>query len=305
MVKFSIKFAGAIIITFILLFYWQVRAVTAQDIIVLNSLNIQPYNATLEGFKSNCNSNIIEYTLSDSEVSNIPDEIHSRKPELVLTIGLRALILAKSIHDVPIVYSMVSNPKPLISRRTNITGVSMDISANKQLSAFINGIPGIKSIGIIYDPNRSSELFREASDAASSLGIIVNSQAVQDPREVPEAIKIMMDNIDAFWMLPDATVINPESLKYLFLASIKNNIPVLTFSEKYVAKGAMMSLNIDATDIGQQACEMAKKILQGMQIKEIPQSPPRKASISVNLKVAEKMGLIIDKEILQKSQKIF
>lgn len=304
MVKFSMRFFCIIIISLILLFCWQVPTVKAQDIIVIKSLDIQPYNETLEGFRMDCNSNIIEYTLSDNNTSDILNEIRARKSALILTVGLRALDLVKNIHDVPIVYSMVSNPRPLISGKTNITGVSMDISAKKQLSVFIDGIPNIKRMGIIYDPNRSAELFRGASDAASSLRITVKSQAVQDQREVPEAIKDMMDNkdiIDAFWMLPDSTVINSESLKYLFLASIKNKVPVLTFSEKYIAKGALMSLNIDATDIGRQACEMAKEILRGTQIEDIPQSSPRKARISVNLKLAEKMGLTIDREILQKS----
>lgn len=312
MAKRNMRHPGAII-TFIFLFFWlffwpffwQVQAAWAQDIIVIKSLNIQPYNETLEGFKKNCNSNILEYSISENDSSGLIKKIRTKRPDLILTIGLRALNHVRGVKNVPIVYSMVSNPQPLPSGENNITGVSMNISAKKQLSVFIKGIPAIKRIGIVYDPSRTSRLFADASEAASSLGITVVSRAVQDPKDVPSVIKGMIDKIDAFWMLPDATVITPEALKYLFLTSVENNVPVLTFSEKYIEKGALISLNIDANDIGQQACEMARNIINGADIKDIPESSPRKAVVSFNARAAEKMGITVNTDIMQKSWRSF
>ncbi|MFZ2948374.1 MAG: ABC transporter substrate binding protein, partial [Desulfuromonadaceae bacterium] len=65
---------------------------------------------------------------------------------------------------------------------------------------------------------------------------------------------------DLFWMLPDITVITPETAEAILLFSLENNIPILTFSEKYLERGAMLSIGIDPFDIGRQAGEMAQTL---------------------------------------------
>ena len=92
-------------------------------------------------------------------------------------------------------------------------------------------------------------------------------------------------------MLPDLTVVTPESLEFLLLFSFENNIPIFTFSEKYVELGAFMSIDIDAVDIGRQAGEMALEILAGQEAQNIEQAYARRALISTNVMIARKLGI--------------
>lgn len=101
----------------------------------------------------------------------------------------------------------------------------------------------------------------------------------------------MKEKIDAFWMLPDITVITPETVKFLLLFSFENNIPLLAFSEKYVEAGAFMSTGIDAFYMGHQAGEMANKILSGRVVKDVQQVYARKLIVSTNLMIARKLGV--------------
>lgn len=289
-----------IILAFSLIFCWQISSASAQEIAVIKSTNIKPYNEALEGFKNVCNADIEEYVLSDSDSSKILRDIHKNKPDLILTIGLNALSEVMHIRDIPIVYTMVSNPKSVLSGERNITGISMNISAEKQINALFEFLPTLKRIGIVYDPERTIHLFEEAKDSASSLGISIVSQAVHNPKEVPTAIKDMTGKIDAFWMLPDATVINQETTKYLLLFSFENRIPVLAFSDKYVELGFLLSLDTDHVDIGQQAGELANRVLSGIDVSTIPMSSPRKAVLSLNPNTAKKLGIRVDKEIIKK-----
>jgi putative ABC transport system substrate-binding protein len=112
----------------------------------------------------------------------------------------------------------------------------------------------------------------------------------------------MKGKIDAFWMLPDLTAITPETVEYLLLFSLENTIPILTFAEKYVELGALMSVGIDAFDIGTQAGEMAENILSGRDVKNIQRVDARKAVISINLKVARKLGITIDEKVIRKAR---
>ena len=85
------------------------------------------------------------------------------------------------------------------------------------------------------------------------------------------------------------------------LFSIENRIPVFTFSEKFLEMGALISLNIDASDLGKQAGEMAKEILSGKDIRNIPGADARKIVLSINSKAAKKLGITINDEIVNKA----
>jgi putative ABC transport system substrate-binding protein len=276
----------------------------AQEVAVVTSASINPYRTTLEGFKSTCDAPYEEYVVTEYGESELLGMIHNEKPDLILTIGMDAFIKAKKIKDIPIVYSMVSNPQSMLSDEGHITGVSMNIPAKDQLSAFLEIYPRAKKIGVLYDPEETVYLYRDVQSAADLLGITLIAKEVHSPSEVPSAIRELKNKINAFYMLPDTTVISHESIKYLMTFSLENSIPIITFSDNYVKKGALMSLNIDAFDIGRQAGKMANSILEGKNVKYIQRAAPRKAILSINLRVARQFGIDISKEILQKSKTI-
>jgi putative ABC transport system substrate-binding protein len=277
----------------------------AYEIAVIKSVNIKPYDEAERGFESICKANIREFVISESNGSEMLKNIYRIKPDLILAIGIDALSQIKRIKDIPIIYAMVSNPHSMLSGEKNITGVSMDIPAEKQLSTLLKVSPDIKRIGIVYDPGKTIHLFKKARTAATTFGITLIQKAVHSPKEVPSAINDMKGKIDAFWLLPDTTVVTQESVEYLLLFSFENGIATLAFSDKYVEIGLLMALNIDAIDIGRQAGEMANKILDGTNVSNIPMSPPRKAVLSLNLKTATRLGINVDDEIIKKSKIIY
>jgi putative ABC transport system substrate-binding protein len=120
-------------------------------------------------------------------------------------------------------------------------------------------------------------------------------------KEVPSAIKSMKGRIDAFWILPDTTVVTPQSMELLLLFSFENNLPTLAFSDKYVELGFLMALNIDASDIGRQAAEMAGKILKGTGMSAVPKAPPEKAVLFLNMNTARKLGLRMPEDLVRRS----
>jgi putative ABC transport system substrate-binding protein len=271
----------------------------AQDIVVLKSANIKPYNEALKGIKDACKLDIKEITLSSSDNSKIIKKIRFADPKLVIAIGQSALSAIKVTTDIPVIYVMVSNPYALLSGHKNITGVSMNISAEEQLDALLRIMPQAKRIGIVYDSRKTLHLFKEAKRAAMFSGITLVSRETSDPKEVPLIIKDMKGKIDAFWMLPDTTVLSPESVKYLHLFSMENRIPILSFSRKYIKMGSLISLGVDPVDVGRQAGEIANQIFEGQNIWGIQMHSPRKAVLTTNLWVAD--WLKINRKIIKKA----
>jgi len=105
------------------------------------------------------------------------------KPELILAIGMDALVKVRGIRDLPIVYLMVLNPQALIQDNANVTGVSMNIAPERQLSLLRQILPKVKKIAIFFDPGKSGNYVAKAYNAAALMGIELVAKGVHSSRE--------------------------------------------------------------------------------------------------------------------------
>jgi len=97
-------------------------------------------------------------------------------------------------------------------------------------------------------------------------------------------------------------VYSPETIDFLLLFLLENQKPIISFSEKYVESGALMSISVDPFDIGNQAGEIAKAILSTGGKRDVQRIDARKAVILINLKMAKKLGITIDEKVLAKAK---
>ncbi len=269
-------------------------AAAEQTIVAVKSIPVKPYEDALKGFRAGCSCRIIEFVASEMVAEEIVSQIRQRRPDLILAIGMDALMKTKRIRDIPIVYLMVANPQSVVGGEDNIAGVSMDIAPEKQFQSLQKILPEAKRVGILFNPGKTAALVKKAQSAAAETGIKLLTKEIQSPKEVPSALLTLKGKIDVFWMIPDSLVVTTETTESLLLFSVENRVPILTFSEKYVEMGALLSVGIDPHDIGRQVSDIAKKILAGTSAKNIRNVDPRKAILSVNQKVAKKLGIVID-----------
>lgn len=278
----------AVIMLFILLFHSYSFGF---EIVTVQNIDIKPYNDAYHGFKNTCGCDPEQLVISELQGLDITREIRNLDPDLIIAIGITALKKIKDIKETPIVYLMVLDPDPVLSANTNITGVNIYIPPEKQLFHIQNIIPHISNIGLVYDPAINGNFVKKALHAAMKANIELTAKKISNAKEFPKLLKSMEDDIDAFWMLPDLTAFTPETTEYLFLSSIENNIPVITFSDKYLDMGALISFNIDAYDMGKQAYEISDKILKGAKISKLEKTFARKANIEINQRTAKKLGI--------------
>lgn len=291
-------------IFFIFTFLFYGLAEAGDKIVAVQSVRIKPYEEAIAGFKSITKSEIKKIVISEFEGKDVVKTINSFKPDIVLAIGMGALQVVKEIKDIPVVYMMVLNPTSIISGEKNIFGVSMSIPPEKQLDLLLNVLPHVKNIGLLYDPDRTGYIVKDAMIAAGKMNINLIAKEIQNSRDVPSELLGMRKNIDVFWMLPDLTVITPATIKFLLLFSLENKIPVLAFSDKYVELGALMSISIDPFDIGRQAGEIANAIVSGRDLENIKKVDARKSSISVNANIARKLEIDISNNIIKEARLI-
>jgi len=287
-----------LILSALLIFFFNSSAATAGDgILSVQSIDIAPYQEAIKGFQSVCAEDIKRLVISEMKDKNIISEIRKKNPSIILSIGMDALEKIKDIDDIPIIYLMVPNPNSITQKNNNLTGVRMNIPQEEQASIFLKAFPSTKTIGLLYDPDRTDYLAQRAVEACKKAGINLVAKEIHASRDAPSEIKKMEGQIDAFWMMPDVTVFTPESIEYLFLFSMKNRVPILTFSGIYLESGALISIGVDSFDMGAQAGEMAREILSGSQVSDIRPVDARKEVITINLKVSDKLGITVDRAL--------
>jgi putative ABC transport system substrate-binding protein len=85
---------------------------------------------------------------------------------------------------------------------------------------------------------------------------------------------------------------------------LKTGVPFIGLSSAFVKAGALMALSCDYTDIGIQAAETAKRILDGENPKDIPIAVPRKVLLCINMRTAKHIGLNIPTSIIELADEV-
>ncbi len=265
----------------------------ASEVIAVKTADLKPYRDVLRGFEDACGCKVPEVKLQDGE--GIEAVIHD-SPKIIMAIGTASFNKVKAIRNFPIIYTMVvpwETPLPLNS---NISGVSMDISPETYIATIMKVFPKAQRIGLLYDPRNTASFVDAASKVAHAAGLELITSAVSDPSKIPSVLSGLRGKVDVYWMLPDPTVVTPEMVDYLLNFSFQYHIPIFSFSRKYVEMGAIAALDIDPYDMGVQASEIANKILAGNS--SAIRVYARKSTLSINIKVAAKMGLKIADDLL-------
>ncbi len=267
------------LILFVLLFHtfsggtW--KETWAGEVVVIQSAGLEPYNKALQGIQeefaravpTSGPKAITAHTLRShilAETGNqgkLRQEIIQQNPDLVLVIGSSSLSFMKGITGIPVVYLMVPFPDLIAGAQENITGIDMNIGPERELEQLTLAMPRVKHIGVLYDPARTGEVVRKAQEYASRNNLNLIALPVGDASEVPGGLNQLKSRIEWFWMLPDLTVLTPQTVDFIMLFSLENRVPILTFSQKYLEMGAVLAVTTDPHDMGRQAAELGLRIM--------------------------------------------
>ena len=283
----------------------------AESIALIKSYDFAPYDAAMSGFMSACSNDITEYNLDGEADGNarLVQEIKSDNPGLIVAIGVLAAQFARQeLGEFAVLYVMVPKLQTEGLTGDNIGGISLDIPIEQQLDVYRSMVKDLKAIGVIFDPQRSGHFIEEARKAAELKGLVLLAREVTSRKQVPAALRELLreEQIDALWMIPDETVVTPESFKFLLITSIENDLPFLAASDIFVKVGALASVTPDYMDLGRQSCELANALTTGeMTLAGMDTVAPAKVNLAINLKTAQQIGLSIPEEVIESADVVY
>lgn len=269
----------------------------AHEVVILKSANIAPYNQAIAGFKSSMPSDttFTEYDLKGDPQTGrtYAGKIRASGADLVLAVGSKAAIAAKlEIFDIPVVYSMVLHPAKYDLKAANMVGVSVKPPIGQQLTTMRALMPNLKRIGYLYDPEKTAPLPADAINQARQLGMTFIDRQVRTAEQVPTALRELLSDVDALWLLSDSTVLTDESFTFLLRAAFDRHVPVIGFDPEFSRRGALISFWVDSADIGREAAHVAHTILAGSTAPP-PKTFQPKQRMAVNLGTAAYLGITI------------
>ncbi|MBV6519172.1 MAG: hypothetical protein DCC43_07005 [Candidatus Brocadia sp.] len=289
-------------------------AVYAKDVKTVTILcnDAVPYQEVFAGFqrylsRQRAKVNYHTYVLDDAALKpmQVMQQLKEEKADLIFAVGNKAAdAVMDNVTDTPIVVSMILKNKKLMNTR-NAMGVILEFPVETEFSFLRRIVPEVRRIGVIYNPKENEEKIVIAEGVAKKMGLILYAREVNNPKDLPNALKNIAKNSDVLWGIPDSMVFNAQTAKQILLFSFRNNIPFCGLSPSWVEAGALYSLGWDYTDIGMQGGEITWKMLQGNEPKSAPIVSPRTARYFLNLRTARHMKIKISEEIIDHAHQVF
>lgn len=233
------------------------------------------------------------------------------KKDIIVAIATpSALAVANATKKIPVVISAITDPvgaklvKSLEKPGTNVTGTTDMSPVKEQLAIFKTLGVNVKNIGIIYNAGEANSrtLVSIAKSVSKDLGVNIIEATVTNSSGVLLAAKSLVGKVEGIYIPTDNTVIS--ALESVLQVTYDNKIPLITGDTDSVVRGSLASLGMDYYKLGLQTGEIVYKIIKGAKPADTPVETLKDLELFVNLKTAEKIGLKIPNEVIQKAAKV-
>ena len=275
-------------------------------VLVLVSHDAEPYQKALGGFRDQMKALGINASLDvvrlqgDAGAAKVAFAARAATPpDVIVSLGSLALQMPRGEGmSAPIVAAMVMNEAEL-QAIPNATGVVLEFPAQVELEWIRRFMPERTNVAVIFNPDENRKRIDAAETAAGKAGVKLHAHVVAMPRDLPVELEAIGRAADILWGIPDRIAMTPQTAKPILLFSFRNRIPVAGLSASWVKAGALYALDRDYTDIGTQAADLVRRILDGAAAKSIAPVTPRKMIYSINLKTARHMKLDLPPELVK------
>jgi putative ABC transport system substrate-binding protein len=293
------------LVTLLIIFKGLSVEASDQPIVILQSSEIEAYDLAAKGVSEVLRGRkTLIYTLAGdpNRIPYIMEKVALVSPKIVIAIGsLATLALKMEPIQVPVVFCLVVNHSDALQMKRS-WAISMHLPADEAYHR-INEVLPRSRIGIPYDSERTGGLIGSLLNYFKNGSIQLIPIPVKSPRDLNTALIQVRSKIDALWIFPDASFLDPISIKFLLRYSVSEGIPLLGYSEGFSKSGALISLVGDYQEMGRQAAETAVHILSGEDPPKVKYS--RRMRTYINLQVAKRLNIPVSQSVILLAERVY
>lgn len=282
-------------------------------------------NAVNKGFKDDLQENGVAADYRDYNANGnmgtagqIATQIASDSPDLIVAIATptaqacaKAYDKAPQLANTPMLFTAITDPlaaglvQDYMHPGPHITGVSNQMPMEKHLEMLRRFLPKLANLGVLYNGGEVNSLsaVKRLKEAAAKMHITIVDGPVTNSADVFQAAQSLVGKVDAMLVPTDNTVVS--ALESVIKVCERTRLPLFGTDTDSVKRGAIAAMGFDYYQHGKQTGAMARKILAGAKPETLPVEFQKNLAFHVNPKAAERMGLSLDKAILDSADTLY
>ena len=252
---------------------------------------------------------VLDRRYGDGKMERLPDlagELVRAKVEVIVTgTNIHVAAARRVTSTIPIVMVFADDPvragfvASLARPGGNVTGLSADASSElwgKYLSMLKELVPKLSRVGVLGQMS-SNVGFAELAAASRKLDVALDVGDLRTAEDLDGAFDAMnRKHVGAVLV-----IVGP--LTYLLRQRIselalKFHLPAITNVNQFTQVGLLMSYGPNLPDLYRRAASYVDKILRGATAADLPVEQPSKFELTINLKTARSLGVVIPNSLL-------
>jgi putative tryptophan/tyrosine transport system substrate-binding protein len=221
-------------------------------VVIVVSQESPPYAEMVQGFRTalagageHAQVEVRNLKGNSENASNVLRSFKTEPPTMFLTVGsLATQVVLAEYEGVPVIAGLTAHLDKL-RKNSNLTGVGLEFSLESQLQVMRRILPEVATVGVLYSPKENQETIDSALSLARKFSVKLVPKPVEVPRDIPDALESLVNNIDLLWGITDQVVVSPQTAEPILLFSFRNKIPFAGLSTPWVKAGSLYALERD------------------------------------------------------------
>jgi putative tryptophan/tyrosine transport system substrate-binding protein len=222
--------------------------------------------------------------------------------------------LQDATHSIPIVFVTVSDPvgTGLISNLArpegNMTGFTdFEYSMGGKWLELLEEIsPNVTHIAFLFNPDAApfaKHYIQSAQDGAARLSVTLSAEGEHDTETLERAIVTLAS-------VPNGgLIVMPDVFCFYHTRQIaelaeRHRVPTIYPFPFSTARGGLMAYSADYTELFRRGATYVDRILRGASPVDLPVQQPNKFDLSINLKTARAIGLVVSASLLARADEV-
>jgi putative ABC transport system substrate-binding protein len=187
----------------------------------------------------------------------------------------------------------------------NVTGVFLDFPefSAKCLQMLIETLPTLASLAVLWDPTTGSLQLKSVEAAAQGFGVSVKVFEARRVADIAEAFySLERSRVQGVLILSSPLFGgNPQMIADL---AVRRTVPTISLFPDIAREGGLLAYGPEIEALYRQAAGMARKVLDGARVAELPAERPTRFQLVANLRTAKLFGITLPPSILLRADEV-
>lgn len=187
----------------------------------------------------------------------------------------------------------------------NVTGVFLDVSefAAKCLQILTEAVTRLTRVGVLWDPATGSYQRDAVRSTAATMGLSFGVRATRSFAEVEPAVRSLAAEGCGALLILSSPVFGAFSAPMAKLTG-DARLPTIMLFPEFVQSGGLITYGPDLQELCHRAGVMARRIIEGANVSELPIERPERFHLRLNLRTARALGIELPVSLLAQADEV-